>query len=56
MFFLSSMGKFIKLRKNYATLNSLLHTSFLVFAMTDHFFGGEGGEKNAGCNSAITKN
>jgi hypothetical protein len=27
-----------------ATLNRLLHTSFLVFAMTDHFFGGEGGE------------
>ena len=37
-------------------MNGLLHTSFLpdeksghaVFAMTDPFFGGEGGEKEAG--------
>jgi len=28
----------------------LLHTSYLVFAMTDHFFGCEGGEKEAGYN------
>ena len=42
----------------------LLHTSFLpdeksgqaVFAMTDHFFGGEDGEKEAGGDSAITGN
>jgi len=27
-----------------------------VFAMTDHFFGGEGGEKEAGGDSAITEN
>ncbi len=44
------------LSKIYATLNRLLHTSFLVFAMTDHFFGGEGGEKEAGGDSAITEN
>jgi len=25
-------------------------------AMTDHFFGGEGGEKEAGGDSAITEN
>ncbi|MCX6220348.1 MAG: hypothetical protein NTZ69_05115 [Bacteroidia bacterium] len=25
-------------------------------AMTDHFLGGEGGEKEAGVNSAITEN
>ncbi|MCL4481800.1 MAG: hypothetical protein M1445_04115 [Bacteroidetes bacterium] len=34
----------------------LLPTSFLVVAMTDHFFGGECGEKEAGGDSAITKN
>ena len=34
----------------------LLHTSFLVFAMTDHFFWSEGGAKEAGDDSAITEN
>jgi hypothetical protein len=49
-------GIVIKLRKIYATLNRLLHTSFLVFAMTDHFLRGEGGEKEASGDSAITEN
>jgi len=30
--------------------------SCLAVAMTDHFFGGEGGEKEAGSESAITEN
>ena len=52
----SRMGSVIKLRKICVTLNRLLHTSCLVFAMTDHFFGGEGGEKEADVDSAITEN